>query len=281
MLIFREIADLRAHIAEQRLAGKTIGFVPTMGALHEGHLDLIHSSNVASDVTVCTIFVNPAQFNEQSDFDSYPIRLEEDAEKLESAHCDVLYIPAVNDIYPEGEYEKPDFDFGGLDRRMEGEFRPGHFVGVGEVIKRFLEILDCDKIFLGEKDFQQVLIIKSVIDQFGFDVEVVPVPTKREKDGLAMSSRNLLLKPEARKSANKIYETLRWIKNNFEAENMDKILEEASRRINESPALEVEYLSFANAQTLDFLKNEKEEPVVVCTAVWAEGVRLIDNIVVK
>lgn len=280
MLIFKEVNALKKYLDEAKKSGKSIGFVPTMGALHAGHMALVRASNRDNDITMSSIFVNPAQFNEQSDFDEYPIQIEEDVAKLESENCKILFLPQVEAIYPKTSYEKPTFDFDGLDRLMEGEFRPGHFVGVGEVIKRFLDILTFDRMYLGEKDYQQVQIIKSVIQQFGYAAEVVTVPTERENNGLAMSSRNLLLSPEAREEAGVIYKSLRWLKEEFKYDSLDDMLNTAKEQINASEHLEVEYLIAADANTLQNLSEVEETSVVICTAVWANKVRLIDNIVI-
>jgi pantoate--beta-alanine ligase len=281
MLIFKEVNALRKYLSEVKKEGKSIGFVPTMGALHAGHLSLVKASNRDNDITVSSIFVNPAQFNQQSDFDAYPNQIEQDVAKLESEQCSVLFLPKVDEIYPDDSYEKPVFEFNGLDNLMEGEFRPGHFEGVGQVIKRFLEIIICDRMYLGEKDYQQVQIIKRVVDQFGYNVEVVPVPTERENGGLAMSSRNLLLSPEARSEASIIYKSLSLIKEQFDFDHIDEMLTQATDRINEAEHLEVEYLTAVDAETLQVLDPKKRSSVVVCTAVWANGVRLIDNIVIE
>lgn len=280
MLIFREVNALKKYLDELRKERKTIGFVPTMGALHAGHLSLIKASNKDNDITMCTVFVNPAQFNEKSDFEAYPIQVEQDAAKLESENCNILFLPKVDEIYPDVDYEKPSFEFNGLDSFMEGEFRPGHFAGVGEVIKRFIDILSFDSMYLGEKDYQQVQIIKSVIRQFGYKVEVVTVPTMREEDGLAMSSRNLLLTSEARAEAGVIYTSLKRLKETFDYDNVDEILAKAKDQINAYDNLTVEYLIAADAETLQILDPNKRTPVVICAAVWANKVRLIDNIVI-
>lgn len=279
MLVIKEIEVLGKYLSKQRELGNSIGFVPTMGALHEGHIALIRASISAHDTTVCSIFVNPTQFNESSDFDAYPSTISADIKVLEQEGCQVLFLPAVDEIYPKEKYQKPSFDFKGLDLAMEGAFRPGHFQGVGEVIKRFLDVLDCDCMYLGEKDFQQVLIIKSVVEQCGFPVKVIPVPTQRASSGLALSSRNLLLGKEYLDVAPEIYQSLLHVKENFNGENLDTLLADASNRINATNKLKVEYLTAANAKTLAEVKQEVPEEVVICTAVWAGKVRLIDNIV--
>lgn len=281
MLIFKEVNALKKYLDEAKKLGKSIGFVPTMGALHAGHMSLVKASNRDNDITMSSIFVNPMQFNEQSDFDGYPIQIEADLAKLEYENCDILFLPPVEEIYPATSYAKPSFDFDGLDRLMEGEFRPGHFVGVGEVIKRFLDILTFDRMYLGEKDYQQVQIIKSVIRQFDYTAEVVTVPTERENNGLAMSSRNLLLSPEAREAAGVIYKSLRWLKEEFNYDSLNDMLNTAKDKINASEHLEVEYLIAADAKTLQGLNDSEETPVVICVAVWANKVRLIDNIVIE
>jgi len=281
MLIFKEVNALRTYLEASEESGKTIGFVPTMGALHEGHMALIRASNASNDITLSTIFVNPAQFNEQSDFDSYPVQIEQDAAKLELENCTVLYLPKVEEVYPSGDYEKPVFDFKGLDSQMEGAFRPGHFFGVGEVIKRFIDLMPFHRMYLGAKDYQQVQIVKRVVEQFDYDVEVVSVPTEREAGGLAMSSRNLLLSEEAKDAANVIYQTLNWVRDHYSFDQLDQLLDAAKAKINSSEHLEVEYLIAADASTLQILESAEPTPVVLCISVWANGVRLIDNIVIE
>ena len=194
MYIFQKAADLRSHLKTiLRGRSSTIGFIPTMGALHEGHLALIRAAQANGCYTVCSIFVNPTQFNDPSDLEKYPRTPEKDAELLEKVGCDVIFMPEVEEIYPPGDIQDFELDFEGLDEVMEGVFRPGHFKGVAQVVKRLLDLVQPDGLYMGQKDFQQVAIVRHLIRVTRFPVELVVVPTVREHDGLAMSSRNIRL----------------------------------------------------------------------------------------
>ena len=216
MLVSNLIDETRKFLSVFRKQGKSIGLVPTMGALHEGHLSLIDASLRSNDITVISIFVNPTQFNDRKDFEKYPRDLDKDLELIRLKGCDLVFAPSEEEIYPEKDTRV--FDFGTLDKYMEGKYRPGHFNGVAQIVSRLFDIIEPDRAYFGEKDFQQLVIIKNLVQQLNLPVEIVPCPIIRESDGLAMSSRNRLLTPEQRKSASKISKVLltgqkNWQKN--------------------------------------------------------------------
>jgi pantoate--beta-alanine ligase len=258
----------------------TIGFVPTMGALHMGHLSLVKRARDECDLVLVSIFVNPNQFNDTADLDNYPRDLEKDVEMLKSSPCELLFVPGVKEIYPQPDTRF--FDFGNLDKVMEGAHRPGHFNGVAQVVSRLFDISKPDKAYFGQKDFQQLAIVREMVRQLNFGTDVVACPIVREPDKLAMSSRNLLLSKKQRKSAPLIAETL------FESCNFGKSNSVSDTRlfvlekINASPELEVEYFEIVDGASLQSLDNWRESDYIVgCIAVFAGNVRLIDNVVYK
>ena len=217
MQIFVRSAALQGYLRDQKKAGKSIGFVPTMGALHEGHLSLIKSSKTKSDITVVSLFVNPTQFNNSEDYRLYPIQPEKDKAMLESIGCDVVFMPSADEIYPHGTEKLTSYELGYLESVMEGKFRPGHFQGVCQVVNRLLEIVNPTFLFLGRKDFQQCKVIERLLSLTGKsqDMQLVICPTLREANGLAMSSRNMRLSPDQRNKAAMIYEELIYLKGRF------------------------------------------------------------------
>ena len=259
---------------------KTIGFVPTMGALHEGHLSLVKSAQEKFDLVVVSIFVNPTQFNDQKDLEKYPRTLETDLKKLQSIQCDVVYTPGVQDVYPNGFEINRKFDLSPIDSKLEGKYRPGHFDGVAQVVSRLLELVKPTAILLGQKDFQQFRIIEKMIEQLEFPVKAIMCPTAREKNGLAMSSRNIRLTKEERSQASILYETLSWIKKNGIKGNLLDTIEIAKNRLKESEICkELEYLEIISVKDLEPLKNwDFNEPTIACIAMRTENVRLIDNL---
>lgn len=257
---------------------KTIGFVPTMGALHEGHLSLVEEAKKNCDVTVVSIFVNPTQFNDPEDLKRYPRTLENDVELLHSLDCDIVFAPSVQEIYPEPDTRK--FNFGYLESVMEGAKRPGHFNGVGQVVSRLFDIVRPDKAFFGMKDFQQIAIIKEMVRQLHYDIEIVPCPIVREESGLARSSRNTLLDEEHRKNAAHIYATLKKAHYLVPETGVEQLKQWITNEINDNPFLEVEYVEIVDSETLKVVKDWNEPgKKVICVAVYAGKIRLIDNIV--
>lgn len=279
MQVVKHINQLRFILNDKRKEGLSIGFVPTMGALHQGHLSLVEQAGRQSDCVVVSIFVNPTQFNDKADLERYPRDLQKDVDLLASTSCQLVFAPEVQEIYPEPDNRQ--FDFGVLEQVMEGKFRPGHFNGVAQVVSRLFEIIEPDKAFFGQKDFQQLAIINEMVRKLKLKVEIVSCPIIREADGLAMSSRNMLLSGEQRKNAALISATL------FEAVNKSNTLsvEELCRwvidRINENEYLNTEYFEIVNSTTLLPVKSWNENCTKVgCIAVHCGKVRLIDNIVI-
>jgi len=248
-----------------------------MGALHDGHLSLIAASKKDCDITVCSIFVNPTQFNEKSDLAKYPRPVKKDKALLESVQNDIVYIPGVNEIYPQGTLKMLEVDLEGLDGKLEGAFRPGHFVGVVQVVKRLLDIVQADKLFMGQKDFQQFTIIQKMLDQLKINTKLVVVPIKREEDGLAMSSRNVRLSTEFRKKALVLNKSLQLAKKELPLSDLISIKVKALKNI-EKEGLKLEYFELINGHTLDKIKSINEcDYIVAVVAAWAGDVRLIDN----
>lgn len=269
--------ELDSCIESFKKEGKTIGFVPTMGALHSGHLSLVKESKKLSDITVVSIFVNPTQFNDAEDLKRYPRTLDKDVKLLESVGADVIFAPSVEEIYPEPDTRV--FDFGYLESVMEGAKRPGHFNGVGQVVSRLFDIVKPHKAFFGMKDFQRVAIIKNMVRQLKYNIEIVACPIIREEDGLAMSSRNMLLEDEHRKNAPHIYATLKKACNLAVQMSVSDLKKWVVKEINTNPLLEVDYVEFVDDTTLEIIENwDKKEAVVACVAVYAGKIRLIDNI---
>lgn len=270
-------AELSALSDELKEAGKCIGFVPTMGALHDGHLSLIRKAKSECDVVISSIFVNPTQFNDPKDFERYPRVVEEDRLMLASAGCDVLFLPTVEGIYPD-DSSRTVVSFGFLESILEGAHRPGHFSGVGMVVKRLFEIVKPDKAFFGQKDYQQVMIIRSLVEQFHLPVEIVAMPTVREKDGLAMSSRNRLLNETERETALVISRVLQKTKENFHLKSIEELHSDARKELDECEGLRLEYFTICKGETLEVLrsKSESARPVALIAA-YVGKVRLIDN----
>lgn len=265
-------------ISSLKKEGKVIGFVPTMGALHEGHLSLVRECKKNSDVTVVSIFVNPTQFNDPEDLKRYPRNLEKDVELLRTVKCDIVFAPSVAEIYPEPDTRK--FNFGYLESVMEGAQRPGHFNGVGQVVSRLFDLVRPDKAFFGMKDFQQVAIIKNMVKQLKYNIEIIPCPIIREESGLARSSRNALLDEDHRKNAPHIYATLKKARTLTSEMGVKELKEWIANEINSNPFLETEYVEIVDDTTLKVIENWSEPGIkVACVAVYAGKIRLIDNIV--
>lgn len=277
MTVFERTDDLRAILTEKKKRGASIGFVPTMGALHEGHLRLIDRCVKENDICVSSIFINPLQFNNPEDFRLYPTTFEQDASLLEARGCHLLFHPSVQEMYPEAVNET--YDFGGLTQVMEGLYRPGHFNGVAVIVRRLFDITEPKRAYFGEKDYQQLLVVKELARRHCPKVEIVACPTVREADGLAMSSRNLRLNQEQRTSSPLIYKTLKWASENPEHFSAEQLRQSCISKINQDPWLKTEYFEFSDACNLTPVESWKiTQEVVACTAVFAGQVRLIDNI---
>jgi pantoate--beta-alanine ligase len=278
MQIIKTIQELRNYLDSQQ---QTIGFVPTMGALHEGHLSLIKQSKQENKLTICSIFVNPTQFNDPKDFEKYPITLETDIEKLISVYTDILFLPTVAEMYRDGTIQVKRYDIGFLDTVLDGEFRHGHFNGVCTVVHKLLNAVKPNKMYLGEKDFQQCLVLKQLVQQENIPTQVITCPTLREMNGLAMSSRNQRLSATGKEAAKLIYECLNKIKDEQSLRSFEAIKLDCLEQL-EANGFKTEYIYLAQAETLkpliDFVPNT---PMVVLIASHFEGVRLIDNLRVR
>lgn len=286
MQTFNTVAALQEALATVRKENKTIGLVPTMGALHEGHLSLVNKAKEMCDVVVVSVFVNPIQFNNKEDLAKYPRTLDADLEKLASANADFVLTPSVEEMYPKPVTDV--YHFGQIEEVMEGPQRPGHFSGVAVVVRRLFDIVQPQKAFFGEKDFQQIAIIRNLLEQIKYPIEIVPCPIVRAEDGLALSSRNMRLSPEARAIAPTIYATLQQAVEMSEYEDVETVKEWAMdqlssfHEINPQPnglMFEPEYFEIVNDTTLQPISDwDDAQGVVGCITVWLDGVRLIDMI---
>ncbi len=283
MLIFKRIKDIKKHLKPLIGKGKGVGFVPTMGALHAGHISLITSSKSECKVTVCSIFVNPTQFNDQSDFDKYPVTIDKDLEMLSDAGCDILFLPTVKEMYPEGFSDAKAVDFGFLAETLEGEHRPGHFGGMAQIVEKLLLAVKPDRLYMGQKDYQQQLIVRALIKKRKLNTKLVTIATMREKDGLAMSSRNVRLDKEARKLAVELSKALKGVKKEIgktdvrhKTVDIRLIKEKATKKLSAKNGIELEYFEIRNAETLKPPTGKKEK-LVALVAAKIGGVRLIDN----
>jgi len=265
-------------LTKDREKGLTVGFVPTMGALHEGHLSLVERAGKENNRVVVSIFVNPTQFNDPRDLERYPRDLEKDINLLSAYKCDYIYNPSVEELYPEPDTRV--FDFGNLESVMEGEFRPGHFNGVAQVVSKLLDIVTPDRAYFGLKDFQQLVIIKNLVKQLKLGLEIIPCDIVREADGLAMSSRNMLLTREHRMAAPLIFQTLKEARKLARRMSVEEVKEWVIRKIDSDPLLKVEYFDIVDDEELRPV-GSWDNPVrkVGCIAVFAGEIRLIDNVI--
>lgn len=276
--IIHHAQEMHAFSNEQLKKNKSIGFVPTMGALHPGHLSLIEKAKSENGIVVCSIFVNPTQFNDPKDLENYPRMPEADVALLKSAGCDLVFLPTPIEIYPNG-LQLLDISFGYMEETMEGAFRPGHFKGVATVVNRLFEIIQPTCSYFGEKDFQQLAIVRKMASMLNHSTAIIGCPTLRESGGLAMSSRNLLLTAEQRKAAPLIYKAMEMAKEFIPHHSPAAVIELVKRYIQKSPFLSVQYFQLVNPETLeDITKWEEGTTVQGCIAVLTEGPRLIDNI---
>ena len=281
MILFKKAKPLTEYLQKLRNQNVSVGFVPTMGALHNGHISLIKKAKKQCDVIVCSIFVNPVQFNNKTDFEKYPVTIEQDILLLEDNNTDILFLPSVDEIYPEGTNKLQHFNLGYLENILEGLYRPGHFQGVCNVVHRLSNIVMPNKIFLGQKDFQQVLVLKKMMQSFHPNVKISAEETLREDDGLAMSSRNMRLSDAARKKATAIYKALQYIKQNITKDNFETLKQEAVEIILNSGFDKIDYIEICDAETLqpeDHIMQQKK--LIILVAAYIEDVRLIDNIII-
>ncbi len=279
MVLFRKRNDLEKWLESQRLRGSSIGFVPTMGALHEGHSSLVRAARSDRGVVVCSIFVNPTQFNDPKDFEKYPITTGPDIKRLLADGCDALFLPAVSEIYPEHDGPIPHYDLGFLETLLEGAFRPGHFQGVCRVVEKLLKIVEPDRLYLGRKDYQQCMVISRLVEIMDKkeDIRVVICPTLREDDGLAMSSRNMRLSTSQRKTAVEIYNMLSMLKHEFKPGPLSALISKANLQL-ETAGFRIDYISLADAYNLAPVDNwDGRQHIVALVAAFLGDIRLIDN----
>lgn len=278
MKIFKSKTELKNYLSQEKQGGKSIGLVPTMGALHQGHLSLVAKALKKNDLTVVSIFVNPTQFDNQEDLDKYPNTLQEDIKLLEGINCDVLFTPSITEIYDSNVIAES-FDFDGLEHEMEGKFRTGHFDGVGTIVKTLFEIVKPDVAYFGKKDFQQLQIIKKLVEKLGLPIKIKGMPIFRETDGLAMSSRNARLTEAHREAAPFIHKTLKKARKKLGKKNIEEIIEWVEKQFKKHPLLELEYFMIASEKTLksadELIEGERYRAFI---AVFAGDIRLIDNV---
>lgn len=279
MKIFTTRVALSGYLSEQKINGKSIGLVPTMGALHAGHLSLISEARRACDLVVCSIFVNPTQFNDPNDLAKYPRPLNADIEKLQEAVCDILFMPEVAEMYIEGESWH--INLNGLDNILEGKIRPGHYQGVTQIVKKLFDTVMPDKAFFGQKDYQQVKVITELVRQYEIPVQLVMCPIIREDDGLAMSSRNVHLSADEHQRALVLSRALKLAGDIFPNKPIAEVKEEVKRFVNQIPGVDLEYFEICDQQTLQPVAAKDGTPLVALIAAKVGQIRLIDNIILQ
>ena len=281
MQIFNKSKLLQDYITKLKTENKNIGFVPTMGALHNGHLSLITAASKDSDIIVVSIFVNPTQFNKSDDLKNYPRNIDSDLAILENSACDIVFIPSVDEIYPDKSSMKVEYDFGKIVEIMEGKHRPGHFDGVAMVVSKLFNIVKPDNAYFGQKDFQQLILIKTLANKYlsELNINIIGCPIIRENDGLAMSSRNVRLNDEQRKSATLISKTLFEASNNYKKYSVNELKMEIINSINLDNNLKIEYIEIVSSPELNEITEWNDnKKIVACIAVQLGDVRLIDNV---
>jgi pantoate--beta-alanine ligase len=279
MIIFKHNQHLSTHLATLKKRGKKIVLVPTMGALHQGHISLLKNINDENSIIVSSIFVNPTQFNDPKDFDKYPNTIEKDILGLEKSGTDILFLPSVNEIYPYGTTQEKHYELGYLETILEGASRPGHFQGVCQVVERLIQIVQPNILILGQKDYQQCMVITKLVSIIGFPINIIVGETIREDDGLAMSSRNMRLTATDREKATLIYKTFLDIKQQIKPGNLESIKKNAANILT-AAGFRVDYVEIANAETLEIIAQwNGKTRLVILIAVFINGIRLIDNLV--
>lgn len=282
MILYKATLTLKKEIEKIRQSGKTIGFVPTMGALHKGHISLLNMSKNKCDVTICSIFVNPTQFNDPLDFEKYPSTIGNDILLLETHGCNILFLPSVAEIYPSGTKSAIHYNLGDIEYILEGKYRPGHFQGVCKVVHRLLDIVNPDYLFLGQKDYQQTLVIKRLVQLIDYATKVITVITFREDTGLAMSSRNLRLTAEQKENAAGISKMLHHIAARYSDTPLAQLKKYATNYLLNNGFHKVDYVSIANAETLQPVNdNTKAGRLIALIAAFIGDIRLIDNMILK
>lgn len=279
MVLFKKAKDLKNWIGRHMATGTKTGFVPTMGALHEGHLSLIKTAKNENELTVCSIFINPKQFNDLSDFNNYPVTIENDIRKLEQSGCDVLFLPTIEEMYPPDNSVNLHYELGNLESILEGKFRPGHFQGVCIIVDKLLQIVSPNTLYLGQKDYQQCMVIAKLLELTDKkQITISYCPTLRETDGLAMSSRNSRLTIEARGKATAIFQSLQYLKTNFADRELEFVKNEARKILTEN-GFKIDYVEIVEAETLSSIENwDGHTKIVALIAAFLDDVRLIDNL---
>lgn len=278
MILFKKAGELNQYLSDHALPGQKKGFVPTMGALHEGHISLIRRCRQESDLVICSIFVNPTQFNDPADFEKYPVTIENDILLLERAGTDILFLPSVGEIYPNGNPAEH-YALGPIETLLEGRFRPGHFQGVCQVMYRLLKIVAPRLLFMGQKDYQQCMVIRQLLLLMKSATELVISETQRETSGLAMSSRNIRLSAKGKETAAAIYQALQWIKAHLQQGDTDHLIQHAGNSLIAAGFDKIDYISIAHAETLVPVESwDGHTPLVALAAAFLEDVRLIDNL---
>lgn len=279
MKVINTIAALKSLLGPIKLAGQKIALVPTMGALHKGHLSLISIAQQQAELVVCSIFVNPTQFTDPKDLEKYPRPLEHDLEVLRASGCDVVFMPSVSEMYP--QKESWHIDLGPAEFLLEGEFRRGHYQGVTQIVKKLFDAVNPDLAFFGQKDFQQVLMIQNMVSYFQLSVKIVTCPIIREEDGLAMSSRNIHLTPEDRENALVLSKALYYVKDNFDQKSIAELLESAKQMIGNTSGVDLDYFTIAEGETLRAAASKNQPHIVALVAAKVGHTRLIDNMMLS
>lgn len=279
MEIFRTRAEVHKYLEKVKLEGNTIGFVPTMGALHDGHLSLIDSAGEKSDVVVCSIFVNPTQFNDKKDLENYPRSIEDDIYMLKGANCDVLFLPEVDEMY--NSNDKWHIELNNFDNILEGEIRPGHYQGVTQIVKKLFDIVRPDFAFFGQKDFQQFVVISYMVKKLGVNVQLIRCPIIRERDGLAMSSRNVYLSKQDRQNALFLFRSLTKAKEEFSHLSITQVKKNAMEYLSEATGIKVEYFELYDMNTFEPAFSKKVKNIIALVAAQVGNIRIIDNMILS
>ncbi|MGB4399980.1 MAG: pantoate--beta-alanine ligase [Daejeonella sp.] len=277
MKIFRTRAEVYNYLETLKLKGISVGYVPTMGALHQGHLSLIDAARKKADIVVCSIFVNPTQFNDKKDLENYPRPIEADIEKLKEANCDVLFLPEVDEMYNSSDEWHIELDH--LDNILEGEIRPGHYQGVTQIVKKLFDIIRPDYAFFGQKDFQQFVVISYMVNKLNIKVQLIRCPIIREVDGLAMSSRNVYLSAEDRQNALSLIKALTKAKEDFNTLSISDVRKNAMDYLSKARGIKVEYFELFNARTFEPASSKENENIIALVAARVGSIRIIDNMI--
>jgi len=277
--IFNSRQSVHNYLNELRASGKSIGFVPTMGALHDGHLSMIKLAKQKADVIVCSIFVNPTQFTDKKDLENYPRPVDDDIRKLEEVNCHVLFIPGVNEMYSSDE--KWNIELGNLDKILEGKIRPGHYQGVTQIVKKLFDTINPHYAFFGQKDYQQFMVISYMVKKLFVKIKLILCPIIRETDGLAMSSRNIYLSPDDRKNALALFKALNKVKEQFKSKAIPQIKKEVESYLKAAPGIEIEYFEIFNANSFVATSSKRPVSLIALVAAKVGSIRIIDNMILK